>query len=404
MKRAAGIISLLMVAVLIFAAPGALPAGIDSVRRNAVLHDVDSLRFGTARHSLDSLRTAHGARHTMRPHRREPRGDSLRTGFFRYNPATQSLLADLHPHFLRFDIASGSNHSEYDYGQTGLHYRVGFYGNVAANIPIYFAEIEPRRKPAPQPRTYAIAITMPIQAQIWLDLLEPRTAPIVDTDYRISLPVWTFIHRTRKNFLKNYTISLAPFIHESTHLGDELALQHHAHNLPLRRVNVSANWWEVQFTINAEEQRLTQNHCLRAGLIMLWNPHSGWYFIDDREGDPTLGGNNESPWEAYLQYQYQSTARKGFQGVAAIEVRNRALLNYPSYALQDDGTLKAARPNKTRVFTYNLFLGFRYNNLRYNGIFSRFSTGVRLYHGSNPYGQFRNHTNFNQFGLCLIIE
>lgn len=349
-------------------------------------------------------------------------GDSLRTknvrsGFFRYTPATQSLLADMHPHFLRFDVAMITNHSEYDYGQTGKAYRPAFFGNVAANIPVYFVNIEPRAKSKEQglylPRQeggvlgkpkFGLAVTMPIHAQIWLDLLEPRTAPVVDTDYRIGLPIWTFIHRFDHRFVHNYTISLAPFVHESTHLGDELALQHREHNLPIRRENVSANWWELQLTLNAEEERLSQNHCFRLGLMMLWSPKSGWYFIDDREGNKDLARPRISPWELYVQYQYQSPAKRGFQGVASVEVRNRALLGYPSFTWHEDGTIDYKLQKESRIFTYNIFLGFRYNNLKYTGLASRFSAGIRYYHGNNPYGQFRNQAGYNQWGLCLIVE
>ncbi|MBQ9440520.1 MAG: hypothetical protein IJU35_08075 [Paludibacteraceae bacterium] len=345
------------------------------------------------------------------------RADSLRTGFFRYSPATQSLLADINPHFLRFDVAGATNHSEYDYGQTDKAYRIGFYGNIGVNIPVFWANIKSaenqRRKGEnkdadalsdSQSSRFAIGLTMPVQAQIWLDLLEPRTSPVVDTDYRIGLPIWTFLHRLNRGFAKNYAITFAPFTHESTHLGDELALQHRRHGLPIERVNVSANWWELQFTLNAEEDRLTQNHCFRVGLVMLWNPKSGWYFIDENEGDPTLARKKRSPWEAYLQYQYQSPAKKGFQGVASIEIRNRALLGYPSFTWHDNGAIDYAIQKEKRIFTYNVFIGFRYNNLHYTGLFSRFSAGLRLYHGSNPYGQFRNQKNYNQFGLCLIVE
>ena len=103
-----------------------------------------------------------------------------------------------------------------------------------------------------------------------------------------------------------------------------------------------------------------------------------------------------------MQYQYQSpTSKHGFQGIASAEIRNRALYGYDlsnregeTPLLQDEG----------RVFTYNVFLGARYCAPRYHRIYSHWSLGIRAYHGNCPYGQFRNIKNFNQIGLCLIIE
>ncbi|GEM_PF-986511 len=432
---------------------------------------------------------------------------NVRGGWMRYTPVTQSLLADMHPHFVRLDVAAITNHSDYDYGQTGMGYHPTFVGNLAVNIPVYFVNFGARNKgqsvkistppalratspyqgeerltrtelldsastpealratsayqgeerltrtelldstvtpPAlratspfcdrggvaaqtelldsavtpPALRStshfcdrggvaekpFAIAVNMPIHFQLWMDFLEPRTAAIVNTDYRFAMPGWTFLHRVNRGFLRNYAVSWYPFCHESTHIGDELALQRSEHGLPLRRVNVSYNWTELMFTINAEEHRLEQNHCLRVGLMVLFNPRAGWYFIDEREGDPTLARPRRSPWEAYLQYQYQSPARKGFQGVASVEIRNRALYGYPTFTWHEDGTIDYTIQHEKRVFTYNAFLGFRYNNLRYTGLGARFSAGVRIYHGNIPYGQFRNHNNINQFSLCLIVE
>ena len=40
-------------------------------------------------------------------------------GLFRYSSFGQSLLADIHPNFVRLDVASVTNHQEWDWGQTG---------------------------------------------------------------------------------------------------------------------------------------------------------------------------------------------------------------------------------------------------------------------------------------------
>ena len=325
-------------------------------------------------------------------------GTTFKDGIFRYAPYGHSLLSDMHPNFVRMDVADVTNHSEWDWGQTGKQMRVNTFSIFGINLPLWRGDIVDEH--------FALSVVMPISASIWLDLGEHITAPMVNADWRVGLPVWTFMHRIDKGFAKNYSVSLAFFKHESTHIGDEMVLQRADHGLPLRRVNVSYNYSEYVFTLNEAEFFREQCHTFRVGLMLLWNWNAGWYFIDKTDGDASLAQPRLSPWEAYLQYQYQSpTSKHGFQGVASIEIRNRALYGYPAYEWNEEAASYTAYPQtEKRVFTYNVFVGARYCNPRYDGYFSRVSLGVRAYHGNNPYGQFRNHNNYNHIGMCLIFE
>ena len=131
--------------------------------------------------------------------------------------------------------------------------------------------------------------------------------------------------------------------------------------------------------------------------------HKGWYKVDKEDGDCTLTQPRLSPWEAYLQYQYQSpTSRHGFQGIVSAEVRNRALYGYNLDNETND--IEPVMQSETRVFTYNIFVGTRYNTPLYDGYFSRIAVGLRSYHGNCPYGQFRNLRSFSHIGLCLMLE
>ena len=319
-------------------------------------------------------------------------------GVFRYAPYGHSLLADEHPYFVRFDAGWQTNHPEWDWGQTGKAMRVSTFGVFGINLPLWRGDIRSEQ--------YALSVTWPVSATIWLDLGEPVTAPVVNQDWRISLPVCTFLHRLNRGFVQNYSVTFAPFKHESTHIGDELVLQHTDQGYPLRRVNVSYNYSEYVFTLNDPENFREQAHTFRAGLMLLWNWKKGWYFIHETDGDATLAQPRLSPWEAYLQYQYQSSVSKhGFQGVASIEIRNRALYGYPVFTWEaQTKSLKSEPQQETRVFTYNVFAGVRYCNPLYDGYFSRVAVGIRAYHGNTPYGQFRNHRNYNHIGVCLLFE
>ena len=318
-------------------------------------------------------------------------------GVFRYAPYGHSLLSDVHPYFVRLDVAGQSNHSEWDWGQTGKPWRVNVFGVFGFSLPIWRGNIVSDQ--------YALSVTWPMSATIWLDLFEKTTAPVVNVDWRISMPAWTFLPRTKMGFLKNYSVCLAPFKHESTHVGDEVVLQHVDHGFPLRRVNVSYNYSEYIFTVNEAEDFRSECHTLRLGFMLLWAPKEGWYFIDETDGDASLAQPRMSPWEAYLQYQYQSpTSKHGFQAVVSAEIRNRALYGYPVFNWSETDGLEYEMQPEKRIFTYNIFVGARFCNPKYDGYFSRFSMGIRAYHGNNPYGQFRNHKNYNHLGVCLIFE
>ena len=227
----------------------------------------------------------------------------------------------------------------------------------------------------------------------------------MDTDYRIALPQFTFTHRLNMGFAQNYSITFNLFKHESTHLGDELALQHSDHGLPLRRVNVSCNYSQLDFAFNEPENHREQYHTFKLGLMVNWDHHGKWYFIDKTDGDASLARPRISPWEAWLQYQYQSPSSKhGFQGVASIEIRNRPLFGYPQQDWSETEGVTYTLQDEKRIFTYNVYIGARYNCPTYTGCFSQYNVGIRLYHGNNPYGQFRNYDNFNQVSFCIIVQ
>ena len=320
-------------------------------------------------------------------------GNQGNDGFFCRSPYGQSLLADVHPNFVRFDVASITNHQEWDWGQTGKTRRINTFCVMGINLPIWSGKLSDK---------YSMNVALPLSSTIWLDLFEPVTAPVVNTDYRIAMPVFTFTRHLNGDFVRNLSIGIAPYKHESTHLGDEITLQRVENLLPLLRANVSEHYSEFSFSLNEADGDDRHWHTFKAGLMLLWNARRGWYFIDATDGDASLAQPRFSPWEAYLQYQFQSPKKHNFQWIVSAEIRNRALYGYPEFTWSADG-VHYEMQDENRIFTYNLFCGLRYCGNR-EGLFSRLSVGMRLYHGNNPYGQFRNHKNFNQVGVCIIFE
>lgn len=333
-------------------------------------------------------------------------------GWFRFAPYGQSLYADRHPYFLRMDIAATNNNLMFDYAQSDKIARLQTFGNVAFNAPIWCGNFSDGR--------YGLSITHTVSADIWMDLLESSTSPIVNTDYRIGAPAATFIHRfSPDRFFKNYSIHFAPLRHESTHIGDEMVLQRNDLGYAIRRVNVSYNYTELAFTLNEPENRFDQCHTFKAGIMLMHSPKHGLYFVEERDGqlnqvpgatlDETAKGYKVArgpkggAWEGYLQYQYQSpTERHGIQGIASAELRNRAKYGYDLAAMAGDAPTDIL--SDSRAFTFNVFVGFRYNRKGHDGYLSRVAFGLRAYHGICPYGMFRSIDKFTQAGLCIIIQ
>ena len=324
-------------------------------------------------------------------------------GFFRYAPFGHSLYADMHPNFVRLDIPYCKNHPVYDYNDNSTaKYRWHTMGVFGINLPIWYGNFADS--------TYALNVTWAMSANLWMDFFEHVTSPIVDTDYRIGLPTATFLHRLNHGFFKNYSVQWSPFKHESTHIGDELQIRFVDRDYAIRRINVSYNYTEFVFTLNEAEDRYAENHCIRLAMMVLW--HGGWFNMNPDAGDQSLidpRGTSKVPYsqrrpiEVYAQYQYQSpTSRHGFQGVASIEVRNRECYGYDLSVRNTDNT-KRLQPEK-RVFTYNVFMGARYNIPGYDGYFSRVALGLRAYYGNCPYGQFRSIDKYSQIGVCMVFE
>ncbi|MBQ9340597.1 MAG: hypothetical protein IJS13_09755 [Paludibacteraceae bacterium] len=337
-------------------------------------------------------------------------------GWFRYAGYGHSLYADEHPDFFRLDVTAMSMSPEYDYSGKSRSYSMQTLGVFGIRLPIWCGNLSDGR--------YGLSVTQAMSANIWMDLFESSTSPIVDTDYRISLPSITFLHRLNTGsgrFLKNYSIRFCPFNHESTHIGDEMVLQRSDKGYALRRINVSYNYLSLDLTLNEPENRHIMTHTFRLGLMLLLNPKEGWYFVEQRDGaenniwsdqsshigkagTSARNGASGLPFEMFLQYQFQSPCSKhGFQGIASAEIRNRAIYQYDL-----NETTVAASPRYGKAdphrFTYNIFIGARYNMPAYDGYFSRVALGIRAYHGNCPYGMFRSIDNVSHIGACLIFQ
>lgn len=345
--------------------------------------------------------------------------------WFQYVPYGHSLYADEHPDFVRMDVGAASYSPVTNYGNLKSKYGVQLFAVFGGRISIWSMDLQQCR--------YGMSVSQTFSAHLWMDLSERTTSPIVNTDYRIAIPTFTFIHRfeppstdnvslsVKSSFFKNYSIQLCPFKHESTHIGDEMVLQRSDKGYALRRVNVNYNYAEMLFTLNEPENRYIEMHTFRLGAFVLLNPREGWYSVNSDDGAvnnlysnhsshlnssgrPERYGPSGMPFEIWLQYQYQSVcSRYGFQALVSAEVRNRAMYNY-SLTETFLSPLPRSGVADNRRFTYSIFAGVRYNMPRYDGYFSRLAVGIRAYHGNCPYGMFRSVDNFSHIGFCIVYQ
>lgn len=321
---------------------------------------------------------------------------SFKDGFAKLPSWHKPFWADMHSTLIRAEAAIALNSPEYDFGNNGSIYRPYIFSNLGADLPLWSGNFRNNKM--------GVGITLPFMIDVWMDFFERSTAPVINTSYRFGGPEFSFIHRFNKGFFKNYVIRFTPIKHECTHIGDELTIFRKNAGLPLTRINVSYNYSELILTINDPENSVKSNHSFRLGFMLLHNFNNGWYNIMKEEGDESKVVPSKSPYEFYLQYQYQTkTGKNNFQGIVSFEIRNRVKYSYPSYYTDKNENWIENKIPEYRSFTFNAFAGIRYINSR-QGYLSRIGIGIRGYQGINPYGQFRSQTVFNQLGLALIFE
>ncbi len=322
-------------------------------------------------------------------------------GFAKYSGYNRPFWADKHSTLVTGEVALALNAAEYDWAKTDKKIRPFIFANLGADLPIWAGNFMDNK--------YGFSVTLPFFIDVWLDMFERTTAPVINTAYRFGLPEFVFIHRLdnpENSFVKNYSIKLSLLKHECTHIGDELAIMRKNEGLPLTRVNVSSNYVESVFTLNDPENTVNSNHGFKFGIMVLHNFKDGWYSILPEEGDTSVVVPSKFPIEAFLQYQYQSRVyANNFQIIGSIEWRNRAKYGYPLYYINKNEEWTAFPIPEYRSNSLNFATGVRYcAPSSQDAYFSKIGLAIRGYIGINPYGQFRSIPLYSQLGLVLIFE
>lgn len=311
--------------------------------------------------------------------------------------------ADMHSTIIRAEIASATNSPDYDVSGINTGYRPYIFTNLGADIPVWSGNFSEGK--------FGFSLTLPFMVDIWVDRFDADggTDPVINTSYRIGFFESAFIYRLNSPLqvmphlnIYNWAVKLTLFKHESTHIGDELTIFRKDLDLPITRIDVAANYTELNLILNDPDGQTRSNHGYKFGFLLLHNFKRGWYKVFETEAQADIVERSKIPFELYVQYQYQSPLfLRGLQIIASAEYRLRERYKYSySYSgTMSDATFK----DSNLVNCFNFFTGIRYDNQKPN-YFSKLGMGIRYYTGINPYGQFRSMPYYNQFGFAFIFE
>jgi len=252
----------------------------------------------------------------------------------------------------------------------------------------------------------AFSISFPTSFSVFFDFLEDRTAPILNTDYRVGIAEMNYLRHLNKGFIKNFGVKFVPIFHESTHIGDELTIYRRDDSIPTARINPSYESFELAFMLNDANSTIERNHSLKIGSRFLFKPkEKGWYAVSSLEADSASILPSKRGFEPYLQYQFQDPigflASKNVMFVVSIEARMRVRFGYDIYERDASGGLVEIENEEAFQASFNMLAGWRFTNkseLRRLGVY------LRAYAGVNPHGQFRNLPDYQFFGLSFVYE
>ncbi len=319
-------------------------------------------------------------------------------------PATfcRPFLADVNSTITSAGFGINANSREYDISTDRVEkYKLTVVTNLGVSIPVYTYNFKQDR--------FGLAVSTPLHFQTWIDIFEPTTAPVLNTDYNFALIEMKFIQRFQNRWFRNYAVKFIPFYHQSTHLGDELTIYRMEQEISLTRVNVSYNYWELSLWLNEAERKYGKNHSLRLAVMGLLKPNAGWYSVrpqEVRDGDVKLVVEADRPLEFYLQYQLQTGKHRlsndRWQNVFSVELRNRVKYNYPEYNNESGQWVGKVGTGGSGSWGLNMYYGWRLipDVIPYNSL----GFGIQAYYGVNPHGQFRNQTDYWYVGATMVFE
>ena len=331
--------------------------------------------------------------------------DSTASGFLIKRDFGQYYVSDIYSPANRIQSGSVPNATDYNNNRNRTAQKIIVLEfTLGTDIPLYVKTLKLWKG------TMRFAVAGSLSANVWFDCLNRQSVPILNVDYRAGLPELYLLKEINTGFLKNVMIRLALLQHESTHIGDELALFRKEAGFPITRVNVSYETGEASVTLNDPWSTGSNNHSFSIGGKFLYPFHGsrGYYSMASADADPAAFVASKRRVEGYIRYQYDGPSgplRIGrFYPVVSAELRERIRFGYSLYESDKSS------PNGFRTVTLgeeyapciNIYAGWRQVKTSQN--IGRLGGYFRYYSGINPHGQFRNIPGFSFLGLAVVYE
>lgn len=227
-----------------------------------------------------------------------------------------------------------------------------------------------------------------------IDGFEPTTAMVVNTDYWVGYEFRSVLYHPsiEKIGLKNIGLIIMPLFHESTHIGDEYAMEALVISDDFYRVNVSYEAWKLSLLINDPDTLKDNVLSARIGMQGVWFPQDGYYQYTSLETQGQDLLPSERCFSYWMQINWRRTqglaASKLFHQINSVELHNRVKYGY--FADDPEG----------RRWNINAYFGWEYQSDSERKI----GAYLRAYYGINPNGQFRYIDNFYFVGLALTLS
>lgn len=246
-----------------------------------------------------------------------------------------------------------------------------------------------------QPGHWMIGLWAPISFHMLWDLRD-ESLPIVNTDYRFGGMLKLARGVCWGRIADVVAVRFTPWLHESSHVGDEYTLAgRDQHPDTFERINVSFEQLEVLLVLD----RSVDGELLRSFRIGSMVNIAGGEFYGSRPVETRRGRVvplSSSRFEPVVQLERKFARewlRKRYQPFVGVDMRYSVVYDYEKAS--------GDAPDDRTVST-NLVLGLRpaHKSPNERGFTDLF---VRVYHGVNPHGQFRNDPSFTMAGIGLNL-
>lgn len=326
---------------------------------------------------------------------------SFHNSFFVPSDYCTPLTSETSSTLIRINNGFGNNLLDTNQSIPGKMNKVFTEIHLGIDLPIFRSDVY-----RSDDKVFSFSISTPVSMHVlWAPLEEYMSRPIVNTDYRVSTLSLKAIRYFKPGVIKNISIKLNPFGHESTHIGDEVLIFWMKYNIDAIRVNLSYEYWEASLTLNDPEKIQKNNLAIRAGATGIWNRNKGYYSSKAQHLVYNLPlAPSKMSLEYYILADVQRTSGILASGkninLLSIELRNRIKLGYqPLKDVEINSGL--IDEYECREWCINSSLGWKHfieNKESFLGIFLNYYSGV------NPHGQFRCLGNYNYLSLMITYE